>query len=200
MKLAKKETPRHPAETPGTEEITKGTPAGGQTAEITGEAPAGGQAAERNGSSDSIMKEFAAVQAQLEEQRDQLLRTAAEFDNYKKRTERERVAVGEFARAQTLKALLPILDNMGRALSADPSSPEYVKGVEMIVKQFQDALSCLGLAEISAEGERFDPQLHEAVMHIEDASAGENTVVEVLQKGYKIGDTVIRPAMVKVAN
>lgn len=137
---------------------------------------------------------------ELEQQKDIALRTAAEFDNYKRRTERERLSAGEYARAQTIKSLLPALDNIDRALSADPMSPDYAKGVEMIVKQLNESMVALGLDEIEAEGKNFDPNLHEAVMHIEDDAYGENEVVQVLQKGYQVGDTVIRPAMVKVAN
>ena len=147
-----------------------------------------------------VSAELETLKTELEKQKDLLLRTAAEFDNYKRRTERERVAVGEHARATTLKPLLPVFDSLDRAQGVDPASPEYAKGIEMIVKQLSDAAAKLGLVEIAAVGETFDPTLHEAVMHVEDDTVGENTVVEVLQKGYKIGDTVVRHAMVKVAN
>lgn len=148
----------------------------------------------------AVLAELEELRAELEKQKDLLLRTAAEFDNYKRRTERERIAVGEHAKASTLKLLLPVFDSLDRAQGADPTSPEYAKGIEMIVKQLLEAVEKLGLTEIAAVGEPFDPTLHEAVMHVEDDAAGENTVVEVLQKGYKVGDTVVRHAMVKVAN
>lgn len=140
------------------------------------------------------------LRKELQQKEEMLLRLAAEYDNFKKRTEREREALTEYIKAQTLKPLLPALDNTERALAADPSKPDYAKGVELIVKQLKETLIGLGLVEIAAEGEQFNPELHEAVMHIEDESVGENIVVKVLQKGYKLGDTVIRPAMVQVAN
>ena len=140
------------------------------------------------------------LQAELDKTDDLLKRTAAEFDNYKKRTDREKSSIAEFARAGLIKKLLPILDNVDRASSADRDSADYLKGVEMIIKQFETIASDLELIELAQVGDPFDPNFHDAVMHIEDETLGENVVAEVLQKGYKIGDTVIRPAMVKAAN
>ncbi len=140
------------------------------------------------------------LEDELAEQKDLLLRTAAEFDNFKRRTEKEKLAAAEFTSANLLKKLLPVFDNVDRANAADKDSADYAKGVEMIVKMLTDAVKDLGLVAIGEVGETFDPQLHEAVMHIEDENFGENTVSNVLQKGYKFGDTVIRPAMVQVAN
>lgn len=140
------------------------------------------------------------LKEELEKAQDQLLRTAAEFDNYKKRTDRERASVAEYAKCEVIKKLLPILDNIDRAGAADNTGDEYIKGIEMIVKQFASLAETLGIEEIAKEGDNFDPNLHEAVMHIEDETLGENVIAEVLQKGYKLGDTVIRAAMVKVAN
>lgn len=144
--------------------------------------------------------EIEELKAELNLKSDQLMRTAAEFDNFKKRTEREKASVAEFAKAGLIKQLLPIIDNIDRASAADRESADYIKGIEMIVKQFESVISNLNIEEIAQAGDSFDPNYHEAVMHIEDESVGENTVVEVLQKGYKIGSTVIRAAMVKVAN
>ena len=144
--------------------------------------------------------ELEKVKAELESKNDLLLRTAAEFDNFKKRTERVRLTVAEFAKANIIKELLPILDNIDRAESLeDKTGEDYIKGIEMIVKQFCSLSEKLGIAELAQVGDSFDPNCHEAVMHIEDEALGENVIAEVLQKGYKIGDTVIRPAMVKVA-
>ncbi|MBR4123828.1 MAG: nucleotide exchange factor GrpE [Clostridia bacterium] len=141
------------------------------------------------------------LKTELESKNDLLLRTAAEFDNFKKRTERERTGVAEFAKANVIKELLPILDNIDRAaVLDDKTSPDYIKGIELIVKQFEALGEKLGIKEVAKVGDVFDPTMHEAVMHIEDESLGENVIAEVLQKGFKIGDTVIRPAMVKVAN
>ncbi len=145
--------------------------------------------------------ETAKLKSELESKNDLLLRTAAEFDNFKKRTERERAGVAEFAKANVIKELLPILDNIDRSSAIeDKSSADYIKGIEMIVKQFEALGSKLGIVEVAKVGDAFDPNCHEAVMHIEDENLGENVIAAVLQKGYKIGDTVIRPAMVSVAN
>lgn len=144
--------------------------------------------------------ELEALKVELDAKNDQLMRTAAEFDNFKKRTERERATVAEFAKAGLIKQLLPILDNIDRASSADHDSADYIKGIEMIVKQFESIAVNLGIEEIAKVGDAFDPNFHEAVMHIEDETLGENVISQVLQKGYKIGDTVIRAAMVQVAN
>lgn len=140
------------------------------------------------------------IEEELQAQKDLLLRTAAEFDNFKRRTEKEKLAAAEFTSANLLKKLLPVFDNVDRANAADKDSADYAKGVEMIVKMLTDAVKDLGLIELGAVGETFDPQFHEAVMHVEDENLGENVISCVLQKGYKIGDTVIRPAMVQVAN
>lgn len=140
------------------------------------------------------------LKTELEKKNDILLRTAAEFDNYKKRTEREKASIAEYARAGIIKQLLPIIDNIERAAAADRESPDYLKGIEMIIKQFEALSEKLQIDEIAKPGDAFDPTLHEAVMHVEDEELGESVIAEVLQKGYKTGDTVIRPAMVKVAN
>ncbi len=145
--------------------------------------------------------ELEKIKTELEAKNDLLLRTAAEFDNFKKRTERERSSVAEFAKANVIKELLPILDNIDRAnLIEDKQSADYIKGIEMIVKQLEALGEKIGITELARVGDSFDPNCHEAVMHIEDEAFGENQIAEVLQKGYKIGDTIIRPAMVKVAN
>lgn len=145
--------------------------------------------------------EIEKVKAELEDKNDLLLRTAAEFDNYKKRTDRERAGIAEYAKANVIKELLPILDNIDRAaVLEDKTSPDYIKGIELIVKQFEGLAEKLGIKEVAKVGDSFDPNCHEAVMHVEDEALGENVIAEVLQKGFKIGDTVIRPAMVKVAN
>lgn len=140
------------------------------------------------------------LKKELEELNDRFLRTAAEFDNFKKRTEREKLTVAEYAKAQVMKNLLPILDNADRAAEYEHGTEQFNKGIEMIVKQLGDLSSKLGLVELGTVGEEFNPEIHEAIMHIEDETLGENVVSQVLQKGYKFGDTVVRPAMVQVAN
>lgn len=144
--------------------------------------------------------EVDALKAELENQKNLLLRTAAEFDNFKRRTEKERISVAEYAKADMLKNFLPIFDNVDRAHSFDPESADYAKGIELTVKMLNEVVGKLGLVTVGEVGETFDPNLHQAVMHIEDPDQGENVISQVLQKGYKIGDTVIRPAMVQVAN
>jgi molecular chaperone GrpE len=144
--------------------------------------------------------EVEALKAELNEKTDLLLRTAAEFDNFKKRTEREKADTAEFAKVSVVKTLLPIFDNAVRAAEFEQGTEQYNKGIELIVKQLSDLSSKLGLEEIGTVGEEFNPNLHEAIMHIEDESLGENVVSAVLQKGYKLGDKVVRPAMVQVAN
>lgn len=140
------------------------------------------------------------LEKQLAETKDMLLRTAAEYDNFKKREIANREKSANFVKGDTIKALLPSIDNISRAMAADESSPEYAKGVAMTIKGLTDALKKLGLEEINPVNEPFDVNLHQAVMRVEDDSVGENIVVEVLQTGYMLGDNVLRHAMVKVAN
>ena len=136
----------------------------------------------------------------LAEAADKYLRLAAEYDNYRKRTAKEKEGIWTEAKAQTVAAFLPVYDNLERALKQDTADEAYKKGVEMTMKGLQDALTGLGVEVIPALGETFDPNRHSAVMHCEDEEAGENTIVEVFQQGFLCGEKVIRFAMVKVAN
>ena len=136
----------------------------------------------------------------LAEAADKYLRLAAEYDNYRKRTAKEKEGIWTEAKAQTVAAFLPVYDNLERALKQDTADEAYKKGVEMTMKGLQDALTGLGVEVIPALGETFDPNRHSAVMHCEDEEAGENTIVEVFQQGFMCGEKVIRFAMVKVAN
>lgn len=138
--------------------------------------------------------------AKLAAAEDRFLRLAAEYDNYRKRTTREKEAAWTEAKAQTVSAFLPVYDNLERALKQETADAAYAKGVEMTMKGLQDVLTGLGVEQIPAVGETFDPNRHNAVMHVEDDSVGENTVVEVFQQGFLCGEKVIRFAMVKVAN
>ena len=144
--------------------------------------------------------ELKKLEDELTKTKDLLLRTAAEFDNFKKRNERERENLSAFIASQTVKSLLIPYDNLIRAMESDPQKEDYQKGVEMTLKLFKEAFEKLGLAEFGEAGDDFDPELFEAVLHKEDDSLGENTVSRVLQKGYKFGDIVLRHAMVEVAN
>ena len=145
-------------------------------------------------------EKLAALQQQLDEQKDQHMRVLAEYANYKRRTEQEKEQIGQFIKADVLGKLLPLLDNLDRAAAA-PDGPQYKTGVDMIIRQLHEALSDLGVTEIDALGQPFDPEWHYAVLR-EDAPDGvePDTVTQVLQTGYKLGDKLLRPAMVKVAN
>lgn len=131
--------------------------------------------------------------------KDKLLRTVAEYDNFRKRTIKEKENIYTEACADVLKEMLPVLDNLERAIAVDGSVEDLKKGLEMTINQFVGALNKLGVEEIAADGD-FDPNLHNAVMHIEDENLGANQVAEVFQKGYKKGEKVLRYSMVKVAN
>ena len=128
------------------------------------------------------------------------LRLAAEYDNFRKRTAKEKEAIWNDAKADAALAFLPVYDNLERALKQETADEAYKKGVEMTMNQLKTVLEKLGITEIEALGQPFDPTLHNAVMHIEDENFGENTVAEVFQAGFRLGDKVVRFAMVKVAN
>lgn len=130
-----------------------------------------------------------------------LQRLAAEFDNYKKRTVKEKEGLYDDAVKDVVLAILPVLDNLERAVQSDIVDAErFREGVVMVLKQFNDALKDIGVEEIKAEGEKFDPEIHSAVMHVIDAELGTNVIVEELQRGYRIKDKIIRYSVVKVAN
>ena len=140
------------------------------------------------------------LQAAIREQEDKYLRLLAEYDNYRKRSQKEKENAWTSAKADTAKEFLPVYDNLERALKQETADEAYAKGVQMIMTQLKNVLEKLGIEEIPAQGETFDPNVHNAVMHIDDEELGENVVAEVFQAGFRIGDKVIRHAMVKVAN
>ena len=131
---------------------------------------------------------------------DKYLRICAEYDNFRKRSQKEKDSLYGDIRSNVITDFLPVYDNLERALAAHTEDEAYAKGVEMIMNQFNKTLEKLGVEEIPALGETFDPTVHNAVMHTDDETKGENEVVEVFQKGFRIGDKIIRFAMVKVAN
>lgn len=139
------------------------------------------------------------IHSELKTLQDRLSRTAAEYDNFRKRTAKEKEAIYSDACKDILKELLPVLDNLERAVGVEGDINDLKKGVEMTIRQFEAAFEKLNVEEISTEGE-FDPNIHNAVMHIEDDKYDKNSIVEVFQKGYKREDKVIRYSMVKVAN
>lgn len=129
------------------------------------------------------------------------LRTLAEYDNYRKRSIREKESIYPEARADVVAKFLPVMDNLERALSIETERTPFYDGVVLVKKQLDEVFSKLGIEVIDAgEGTSFDPELHEAVMHVEDDELGDNVVAQELQKGYRMGDRIIRHSMVKVAN
>ena len=138
--------------------------------------------------------------ADLAAAEDKYLRLAAEYDNFRKRTIREKESAWADSKAQTVNAFLPVYDNLERVLKQDTADEAYKKGVEMTMNGLKDVLTKLGVEQIPALGETFDPNVHNAVMREDADGIDEETVTAVFQKGYKLGDRVLRPAMVKVAN
>ena len=141
-----------------------------------------------------------AQESALAAEKDRYLRLAAEYDNYRKRSQKERETVYADAKADTVAQLLPVYDNLERALKAECSDSAFYKGVEMIMDQLMAIFTKLGIESIPAAGQPFDPALHNAVIHVEDETLGENVVAEEFQKGFMMNGKVIRFAMVKVAN
>jgi molecular chaperone GrpE len=142
-----------------------------------------------------------AITRERDEYHDRVLRLTAEFDNYRKRIERERRETGERAAASLVEELLPIVDDLERALGAEaaPGAESYRKGVEIIYKQLADLLTRRGVTVMDVLGADFDPHVHQAVAHEESPGARDGEVIEELRRGYKLGDRLLRPAMVKVA-
>lgn len=153
----------------------------------------------KNKKTRELEAKIAELEAAVAERDDKYLRLAAEYDNFRRRSAKERENVYSDAYADAINALLPVLDNLGRAVGCeDPKA--LADGLTLILKSFDEGLTKLGIEEIKALGETFDPERHYAVLHIDDENYGENEIVEVLQKGYTRGDKVIRYAVVKVAN
>ncbi|MCR4610325.1 MAG: nucleotide exchange factor GrpE [Lachnospiraceae bacterium] len=136
----------------------------------------------------------------IDELNDKVMRQTAEFENFRKRNEKEKTKMYDMGAKNVLEKMLPVVDNFERGLDAAPEDDSFADGMKMIYKQLMTSLEEIGVKEIEAEGEEFNPDYHNAVMHIEDDELGENIVAEVLQKGYMYNDSVLRHAMVKVAN
>lgn len=184
-----KETNQEPLENTPQEEPV-------DTAPETAEAPDAAEAPEAAGQPSEVEQ----LQQTIREKDDQYLRLLAEYDNYRKRSQKEKENAWTTARADTIKELLPVYDNLERALKQETCDEAYAKGVEMTMNQLKSVLEKLGVEEIPAQGQPFDPNFHNAVMHMEDEAFGENMVAEVFQAGFKLGEKVIRHALVKVAN
>lgn len=140
------------------------------------------------------------LEKELSEQKDKYLRLMAEYDNFRKRSAKERLELSANAKGNTLMEILPVFDNFERALNTETTDESYKQGVSMIFKQMGDVLAKLGVEIIDPTGKEFDPNVANAVNQIEDPELGENIVAQTFQKGYKIGDKIIRYAMVVVAN
>ena len=149
---------------------------------------------------EEVPSELDKLRADLAAEKDKYLRLAAEYDNFRKRSARERDNIYADVKADTLLKLLPVYDNLERALKNPTADEAYRKGVEMTMNQFLETLKAMGVTPIEAEGKPFDPTLHNAVMHMEDPERGEQEIVQEFQKGFKMGERVIRFSMVQVAN
>lgn len=194
------ETPEEPKEVP--QEEAPPTEEAPETAEKTEKAAKGRKKKEKTYTLTREQMEAAELAAkQLESVKDQFVRLTAEYDNYRKRTTKEKDSLYQDAKADTIREFLAVYDNLERAVSTegDEDSP-HKKGLEMIFHQYQEILKKLGVTEIEAQGAPFDPEKHNAVMHIDDENYGENVVSQVFQAGFMLGDKVIRHAIVQVAN
>ncbi|MDD3193234.1 MAG: nucleotide exchange factor GrpE [Oscillospiraceae bacterium] len=150
---------------------------------------------------DPVEEKLKQAEEQVLALNDKLLRTLAEYDNFRKRSVKEKEAIYPEAAAEAVAKFLPVLDSMERAAGFACNDEEYKKGVDMIIHSFYDALAAVGVQEIPAEaGSAFDPAFHNAVMHIEDENLGTGVIAQVFQKGYQLGERVIRHTMVQVAN
>ncbi|WP_264852301.1 nucleotide exchange factor GrpE [Clostridium omnivorum] len=158
-----------------------------------------GIAEELQTSNKKLSDENQKLQNELEALKERVIRVSAEYENYRKRTAKEKEGIYTDACEDVLKTMLPVLDNLERAATVTGSVEDIKKGIEMTIRQFKDSFEKLQVEEISTE-EGFDPNYHNAVMHVDDEQFGNNQVVEVFQKGYKRGNKVLRHSMVKVAN
>ncbi len=143
---------------------------------------------------------LAQLQEKLNAEHDAMLRLAAEYDNFRKRTQKEKDASYATGMADTLAKLLPVYDNLERALNQPTEDAAYKKGVEMTMTEMLKIFQSMGLEPYGEPGSQFDPQLHNAVMHTQDENLGENVIAQIFQKGFRLGDKVVRFAMVQVAN
>lgn len=150
--------------------------------------------------SKEVVDESNKIKQELEETTDRLKRIMAEFENYKKRSNKEREALYNSLLADIIASFLPVIDNLEKAVQAKTEDQGYKQGIELVLKQFVDVLTKFGVEEIKTVGETFDPEVHEAVSSIQDEKKGEKEIVQEFRKGYKIGTKVIRHAMVVVAN
>ena len=191
--------------TPESQQETEIKEEAGTEPEKTEETTAGKKedkkASKKDGKPDAEKKEAQSSPAEeLKGANDRYLRLLAEYDNYRKRSQKEKDSLYADVKSDTVAKFLPVYDNLVRALAQSTEDEAYRKGVEMIMTQFNTTLEKLGATRIESLGQKFDPSLHNAVMHVEDEEKGENEIVEVFQEGFLMGEKVIRFAVVKVAN
>lgn len=156
---------------------------------------------EKKSKKDKTAQEIEKLKTDYEALNDRYMRTLAEYDNFRKRTQKDIESRVSYTKTDILSKILPVVDNFERAAyNADADADSYKKGIEMTVNQFMEILKGLGVEAFGEVGEEFDPNYHNGVMHVDDENLGENIIADVFMKGYKIGDKVIRPATVKVAN
>ena len=185
---------------PEAEELTEDTVKAQDTIEA-GDKKAPDTSKKSREKKDSHAEELKKLTAELAAEKDKHLRTLAEYDNFRKRSQKERESIYTDVRASTLEALLPVFDNLERAVAQPSEDIAYKRGVEMIMGQLMEIFTKLGVSEIDAKkGDSFDPEIHNAVMHVDDDSLAEGVIAEEFQKGFRLGDKVIRHSVVKVAN
>lgn len=185
------------------EEVEK-TPDGGEEKKTAEKSEAKGEKKEKSAKKlecelKEAKKQLEALEGELKDSKDKYIKMLAEYDNFRRRTAKEKESTYSDAYADVLTQILPVIDNLERA-AAYKDGESVIKGLELTLKSFSDVLAKLNIKEIESVGKTFDPNLHNAVLHVEDDSLGEGEIVEVLQKGYMCGDKVLRYAMVKVAN
>ena len=185
------------------EEVEK-TPNGGEEKKTAEKSEAKGEKKEKSAKKlecelKEAKKQLEALEGELKDSKDKYLKMLAEYDNFRRRTAKEKESTYSDAYADVLTQILPVIDNLERA-AAYKDGESVIQGLELTLKSFSDVLAKLNIKEIESVGKTFDPNLHNAVLHVEDDSLGEGEIVEVLQKGYMCGDKVLRYAMVKVAN
>ncbi len=188
-------------DTPGNEETAEAKETAGPEEDTAPVSEVHEEIEADNESAEDAPSEMAELQAKLDETTNRMLRVQADFDNYRRRSKTEKEVAEKYKAQSLITELLPALDNFERAMAVEVESEDaksLMQGMEMVYRQLNDALSKEGLEEIKAEGEQFDPHFHQAVMQVQEEGYESNQVVEQFQKGYKLKDRVIRPAMVKV--
>ena len=200
MSSKRKDPPTPEEELPAAEQETE-KPAEAEKAAEKQPEPEKAEKAKKDEKADKAEKPAEpSAESLLKAEKDRYLRPLAEYDNYRKRSAKERESIYQDVRADTVTKFLPVYDNLERALKQETCDEAYAKGVQMTMTQLKTVLEKLGVEEIPAQGQPFDPNLHNAVMHMEDEAFGENIVAEVFLAGFKLREKVIRHALVKVAN